>query len=110
MAFQRYESACEGEERLIDLLGDLQHLAHREGWDFAVRSPSLRCTSTLRPNGPSRQDLLSLGGLPCLTTESHMMQQESCLFCAQIYPPDCESEAAPEAAARPLRLWQARHN
>ena len=33
-AFQRYESDCEGEEKLIDLLTDLQHLAHREGWNF----------------------------------------------------------------------------
>jgi len=34
LAFQRYESDCEGEEKLIDQLTDLQHLAHREGWDF----------------------------------------------------------------------------
>lgn len=32
--FRQYPSDCDGTERLTDLLCDLQHLAHREGWDF----------------------------------------------------------------------------
>ena len=32
--FRQYVSDCEAAERLTDLLCDLQHLAHRERWDF----------------------------------------------------------------------------
>jgi hypothetical protein len=61
--FQRYESDYQGTERLTDLLADLQHLAHREGWDFERALTSARMHFDAEAKWPDADDLIrdSLG-------------------------------------------------
>jgi len=57
-AFQQYESDYEEEEKLSDLLADLQHLAHREGWDYDDALRAARMHFDAEAKWPSADDLI----------------------------------------------------
>jgi len=57
-AFRQYESDCEGAEKLSDLLADLHHLAHREGWDFDDALRAARMHFDAEAKWPNADDLI----------------------------------------------------